>query len=132
MASTSSSNIIQTAPSSASSSSFSNPQGKYEIFISFRGADTRNNFTNHPYNALIDKGIFTFRDNEKLEFGKPISSELLHTIETSRMVVVILSINYASSSWCWEKLTKIVECMKEQRMRVLPVFYHLDPSFVWV
>jgi hypothetical protein len=130
MASTSSSNIIQTAPSSTSFSSFSKPQWKYEVFISFRGADTRNNFTDHLYNALVDKGIVTFRDDEELEIGRPISPELLHAIETSRMAVVILSINYASSSWCLEELAKIVECMKERGMRVLPVFYHLDPSLV--
>ncbi|XP_062158612.1 toll/interleukin-1 receptor-like protein [Alnus glutinosa] len=129
MASTSS-NIIQTAPCTPSSS-FSKPQSKYEVFLSFRGADTRNTFTDHLYHALDShKGIRTFRDDEDLEMGRPIKPELLDAIETSRMAVIILSSGYASSSWCLEELAKIIECMKERGMRVLPVFYHLDPRVV--
>jgi sugar phosphate isomerase/epimerase len=125
-----SSNIIQTAPSTPSSS-FSKPQSKYEVFLSFRGEDTRNTFTDHLYRALaFDKGIKTFRDDEELEMGSPIRPELLDAIETSRIAVIILSRNYASSWWCLEELANIVECMKERGMRVLPVFYHLDPSVV--
>ena len=62
-------------------SSSSTAQWKYDVFISFRGEDTRNNFMDHLYNALIVKGINTFRDDEKLERGKPISLELLKAIE---------------------------------------------------
>ena len=36
----------------------------------------------------------------------------------------------ASSSWCFEELAKIVECMKEGRLIILPIFYHVDPSHV--
>jgi DNA invertase Pin-like site-specific DNA recombinase len=129
MASTSS-NIIEIAPSTPSSS-FSKPQSKYEVFLSFRGKDTRNTFADHLYHALdFYKGIRTFRDDEDLEIGRPIKQELLDAIETSRMAVIVLSSDYASSSWCLEELAKIVECMKERGMRVLPVFYHLDPSVV--
>jgi hypothetical protein len=45
------SNIIQTAPSTPSSS-FTKPQFKYEVFLGFRGKDTRNAFTDHLYHAL--------------------------------------------------------------------------------
>ena len=127
MASTS--DTQSTAPSTLSSS-FPKPQWKYEVFLSFRGEDTRYSFTDHLYDALVDKGIVTFRDDEELEMGRPIKPELLDAIETSRMAVIILSRNYASSSWCLEELAKIVECMKEGGMRVLPVFYYLDPSVV--
>ena len=37
---------------------------------------------------------------------------------------------YASSSWCLEELAKIVECMKEGGLIILPIFYHVDPSHV--
>ena len=46
------------------------------------------------------------------------------------MAVIILSTNYASSTWCLDELVKIVECMTERGMSVLPIFYHLDPSEV--
>ncbi|XP_059453463.1 TMV resistance protein N-like [Corylus avellana] len=110
----------QTAPSPPES------LWEYDVFLSFRGGDTRNNFTDHLYTALRDKEIVTFRDTEGLDAGKPIL-ELLNAIEKSRMAVVILSENYASSTWCLEELAKIIECMDAGRMRVFPIFYHVDP-----
>ena len=103
---------------------------KYQVFISFRGSDTRKKFTSHLYEALKRNGITTFRDDESLERGEFISPELLRAIEESRFAVVIFSKNYASSSWCLTELTKIVECMDEKKLTVLPVFHDVDPSDV--
>ena len=114
----------QTASSSSSSS------WKYDVFLSFCGVDTRKNFTGHLYTALEQKGILTFKDDEKLERGKYISSELLKAIEESKYAIIVLSTNYAFSQWCLIELVKIVECMKETKLTVLPVFYHVDPSDV--
>ena len=36
----------------------------YEVFLSFKGEDTRYNFTDHLYAALYQKGIRTFRLDE--------------------------------------------------------------------
>ena len=111
-------------------SSSSTVQREYDVFISFRGEDTRNNFMDHLYNALIGKCINTFRDDEKLERGKPISLELLKAIEESRFAVVILSKDYASSPWCLDELAKIIACKEDMGMIVLPVFHHVEPSDV--
>ncbi|XP_030936579.1 TMV resistance protein N-like [Quercus lobata] len=92
--------------------------------------DTHNNFTYHLYAALQRSGIFTFRDNERLESGKSISPELLKAIEESRISIVILSKNYASSTWCLDELAKIIQRMKVMGMIVLPIFYNVDPSDV--
>ena len=121
-----------TSPSSTSSSysSSSCPRWKYDAFLSFCGVDTRKNFTDHLYTALKQKGIITFRDDEKLERGKYISSELLKAIEESKYAIVVLSTNYAFSRWCLIELAKIVKSMKETGLTVLPVFYHVDPSDV--
>ena len=100
------------------------------MFLSFRGEDTRYNFTDHLYAALIRKGIFTFRDDEKLERGKSISQELLKAIQESRFVIVILSTDYASSTWCLAELAEIVRCMKKMGLVILPVFYGVNPSDV--
>ena len=116
--------------SSSSSPSSSTHRWKYDVFLSFRGKDTRYSFTDHLHNALIQKGIFTFRDDEELETGKPISPELLKAIEESRFAIVILSENYASSAWCLDELVEIVRCMKERQMEVVPVFYLVNPSSV--
>ena len=106
-----------------------NIRWKYDVFLSFRG-DTRNNFTDHLYAHLQRKGILTFKDEEKLERGKPISRELLKAIDESRFAIVILSRNYASSTWCLDELAKIIQRMKENKMIVIPIFYDVDPSDV--
>ncbi|KAL4594405.1 hypothetical protein ACB092_12G018100 [Castanea dentata] len=113
--------------SPSSSSSFT-PRWKYDVFLSFRGEDTRKNFTGHLYLALKQKGIFTFRDDEELERGKSISPELSKAIEESRLAIVIFSTNYASSTWCLDELAKIIGCVKETGMTVLPIFYNVNPS----
>ena len=116
--------------SSLSSFSSTTPCWKYDVFLSFRGEDTRNAFTDHLYEALKKKGIITFRDEEKLKMGKSVSLELFKAIEDSRIALVLLSKNYASSTWCLDELGKIIDCMKEKGMVVLPVFYDVDPSDV--
>ncbi|CAL9020276.1 unnamed protein product [Prunus brigantina] len=75
------------------------------------------------------RGIKTFKDDHELEIGTPISSELIKAIEESTLAIVVLSPNYASSSWCLDELTKILQCMKSKGT-ILPVFYHVDPSDV--
>ncbi|KAL4599161.1 hypothetical protein ACB092_11G107700 [Castanea dentata] len=106
------------------------PRWKYDVFLSFRGEDTRNSFTDHLYDALQRKGIYTFRDEEELDKGKSISLNLLKAIEESRFAIIILSRNYVSSTWCLDELANIVRCMKEKGLIILPVFYHVNPSDV--
>ncbi|KAL4594401.1 hypothetical protein ACB092_12G017700 [Castanea dentata] len=114
----------------ASSSSSPTHRLTYEVFLSFRGEDTRNGFTSHLYTALDQKGIYTFIDDKKLERGKSISPTLMKAIKESRFAVVILSKNYASSTWCLEELEEIIGCITKTGMTVLPIFYYVDPSDV--
>ena len=55
--------------STQKASSSSTPNWKYDVFLSFRGEDTRNSFTDHIYAALKQKGIEVFRDEENLRQG---------------------------------------------------------------
>ena len=100
---------------------------KYDVFLNFRGEDTRNTFTSHLYSALKQSGFSTFMDDEKLERGECIALDLLRAIEESRFCIVVLSKNYASSTWCLDELVKIIECKKHTELRVSPVFYYVDP-----
>ncbi|KAM3691108.1 hypothetical protein ACJW31_09G170600 [Castanea mollissima] len=116
--------------SSSSLFSSSTPLWKYDVFLNFRGKDTRNSFVDLLYAALKQKGIETFKDEEKLEIEKSIAPALLKAIEESRSAIVILSKNYASSTWCLDELVKIIGCMKEKKMMIFPIFYDVDPSDV--
>nr|AEE43925.1 TIR-NBS-LRR resistance protein muRdr1A [Rosa multiflora] len=102
---------------------------KYDVFLSFRGEDTRKGFTGYLYHELQRRGIRTFRDDPQLERGTAISPKLHTAIEQSRFAIVVLSPNYASSTWCLLELSKILECM-EERGTILPIFYEVDPSHV--
>ncbi|KAM7465503.1 hypothetical protein LguiB_013065 [Lonicera macranthoides] len=108
---------------------------KYDVFLSFRGEDTRKTFVHHLYSALHQRGIFTFRDDERLERGKSIALELLKAIELSRFAIVVFSKNYASSSWCLDELAKIMDCHNNNNNKymaaqftVIPIFYDVQPS----
>ena len=108
--------------------SSSTPQWDYDVFLSFKGEDTRNGFTGHLYQALCDNGINTFIDND-LQRGEEISGELVQAIKSSMISIIIFSQNYAFSSWCLEELVEILNC-KQNGQLVLPVFYKVDPSEV--
>ncbi|BFG15731.1 hypothetical protein CerSpe_020040 [Prunus speciosa] len=114
---------------SSSSASFTN-SWKNQVFLSFRGEDTRHNFTDHLYSALCQQGINTFRDDDELRRGEEISSALLTAIEESKISVVVFSKNYASSKWCLDELVKILDCKESNQQLVLPVFYKVNPSDV--
>ncbi|WKA11595.1 hypothetical protein VitviT2T_029076 [Vitis vinifera] len=109
---------------------FSSSQKSYDVFLSFRGDDTRNNFTAHLLQELRTKGINTFFDEDKLEKGRVISPALITAIENSMFSIIVLSENYASSRWCLEEMVKILECNRSKEERVLPIFYNVDPSDV--
>ncbi|XP_040366644.1 disease resistance protein RUN1 isoform X2 [Rosa chinensis] len=106
------------------------PDYTYDVFLSFRGEDTRRTFTDHLYAALVRAGVRTFRDAEGLRRGENIAEDLVEIIQGCRISLIVFSENYADSSWCLEELVQIMECRKTQRQRVFPIFYHVDPSHV--
>nr|KYP59349.1 TMV resistance protein N [Cajanus cajan] len=101
----------------------------HDIFLSFRGEDTRWNFTSHLYEALNKEKVKTYIDDQ-LKKGDEISPALIKAIEDSRVSIVIFSENYASSKWCLGELSKIMECREESGQVVIPVFYMVDPADV--
>ncbi|KAI9119755.1 hypothetical protein K1719_009144 [Acacia pycnantha] len=117
------------AASSSSSSSSSVPPKKHDVFLSFRGEDTRRTITSHLFTALCQRGIRTYIDNE-LRKGDDISDALTQAIKDSSIAVVIFSENYASSKWCLTELIQILWCKEVQGQLVIPVFYQIDPSHV--
>jgi hypothetical protein len=102
---------------------------QWQIFLSFRGDDTRLSFTGFLYDALCQGGFNTFMDDGGgLQNGDQISSSLSNAIEASRLSIVVLSEKYASSSWCLDELAKILECKQLKNQLVWPIFYKVEPS----
>ncbi|KAL6269142.1 hypothetical protein ACE6H2_026053 [Prunus campanulata] len=120
----------QRASTSRTSAEWAPPRWKHDVFLSFRGEDTRRGFISHLDRALAYwQAMRTFKDDQELDVGAPISPELLTAIEESYLAIIVLSPNYASSTWCLVELSKILECMEDTK-RILPIFYDVDPSDV--
>ncbi|XP_056165227.1 disease resistance protein RUN1-like [Syzygium oleosum] len=123
----------------ASTSSFMSPiptdvgSGQYDVFLSFRGSDTRKAFTDHLYHSLIKAGtvpVCVFRDDNSIPIGKEFGSQILDAITRSNISIPIISENYASSKWCLRELIHIMDCKKSTSHIVLPIFYKVAPSDV--
>ncbi|KAL5134091.1 TMV resistance protein N [Glycine soja] len=115
----------------SSSSSFSKPKSQwtYDVFINFRGEDTRRSFVCHLNCALSKAGVKTFLDEENLHKGMKLD-ELMTAIEGSQIAIVVFSKSYTESTWCLRELEKVIECNETYGQSVLPVFYNIDPSVV--
>ncbi|KAM7469073.1 hypothetical protein LguiA_007256 [Lonicera macranthoides] len=122
---------VEAAASSSSSSAEDHHirRCKYDVFLSFRGEDIRKTFVDHLYSALVRSGIYTFKDDERLETGESISPALLKAIKESSFAVVVFSKNYTSSRWCLDELVKIMECSSKspKGQTVIPIFYDIKP-----
>ncbi|CAN1746457.1 Disease resistance protein RUN1 [Linum perenne] len=114
----------------SSSSSVPGYTGEWEfdVFVCFRGKDTRGVFTSHLAGHLREQGIRVFTD-DKLERTEDIG-ELLSILARSAISVVIFSENFAESTWCLDEVATIAERMEHFGHRVLPVFYRVNPDDV--
>ncbi|XP_010492774.1 PREDICTED: putative disease resistance protein At4g11170 isoform X1 [Camelina sativa] len=114
---------------SSSSSLLAPSQRSYDVFPSFSGQDVRRNFLSHLLGEFNRKGINTFVDNQ-IRRTESIGPELVQAIRASRIGIVILTKNYASSRWCLDELLEIMECRTTTGLKVMPIFYEMNPSDV--
>ncbi|XP_062144699.1 cysteine-rich receptor-like protein kinase 29 isoform X2 [Alnus glutinosa] len=118
------------SPMAPTATTPSSSKFRWDVFLSFRGVDTRNNFIDHLYTSLVQEGIRAFQDEEKLPRGETISAGLLNAIKESRIFIVVFSKNFASSCWCLDELVEIMSHRETTGRTLLPIFYHIKPSDV--
>ena len=112
-----------------SSSSYRAPDDYvYDVYLGFSGVDTGMNFTDHLYHALTKAGFRTCRYDELILNGEDLYSNILQAIQGSRIFLIVLSKNYASSPWCLGELVKILQCRRRSNQMVVPIFYDVSPS----
>ncbi|KAF8029100.1 hypothetical protein BT93_E1694 [Corymbia citriodora subsp. variegata] len=123
--------ILADAASPGTESTNHGPSGtKYEVFLSFRGPDTRATFTDSLYHTLLDKGISVFIDKQGIDVGEEIGPEIFQAIDDSKICIPIFSRDYASSSWCLRELEHMMQRRKTNELEVMPIFYDVEPSDV--
>ncbi|XP_039164269.1 toll/interleukin-1 receptor-like protein [Eucalyptus grandis] len=107
-------------------------RGEYNVFLNFRGEDTRHGFTDFLYNDLNAAGVHVFRDEEKLPIGEVISEELKQAIKNTRIYIPIFSETYASSKWCLRELKLMIDNVfeSEDKKSILPIFFHVESDDV--
>ncbi|CAI9269272.1 unnamed protein product [Lactuca saligna] len=103
---------------------------KYDVFVSFRGADTRYSFSDHLNHALVDSNITTFFYDEEVQRGVDLYPEIMSAIKGSKASLIVLSKNYAKSVWCLDELVQILEQHMTSNHIVVPIFYHVEPIHV--
>lgn len=104
---------------------------QYDVFLSFRGTDTRRGIVSHLHNAFLDRGIDdVFKDDDTLEIGDSISEEIKEGIRNSKFAIAVISANYVSSTWCLDELQLIMDLHKKHQLVAVPIFYDVDTSDV--
>ncbi|XP_042483766.1 disease resistance protein Roq1-like [Macadamia integrifolia] len=102
----------------------------YDVFINFRGEDTRNNCVGHLYMALKDRGIDAFIDSKDLWKGENIWRKLVEALEVSDFSIAVLSERYTESKWCLEELAQMLECHRTNNQIIFPIFFKVKTSDV--
>ncbi|XP_039165792.1 TMV resistance protein N-like [Eucalyptus grandis] len=107
-------------------------RGEYQVFLNFRGPDTRYGFTDFLYHGLVDAGVHVFRDYEELRVRDVIGGELLQAIDNSILYIPIFSQTYASSKWCLREIAHIVDSVSKSdgKKSILPIFFRVEPESV--
>jgi hypothetical protein len=95
---------------------------KHDVFLGyFNKEGTTNSFVYNLYQALVDKRINTFiKHNDEIR-------ACIEEIEDSRMSIVVLCKNYASSASCLDELVKITE---NKSRNVSAIFYKVEPTVI--
>lgn len=112
----------QMKESSPSLSGLTSPSTEHDVYISFKPTDTRI-FVDHLRTAFSLAGIPTFYHS-----SQPETEEISPEIKASKVIIVVLSLNYASSRWCLDELVEILRLNRAGAHEMIPVCYHIDPT----
>ncbi|KAI6706383.1 hypothetical protein NL676_009345 [Syzygium grande] len=114
----------------SSSTPLSSSGFKRDVFLNFRGSDTRKGITDQLCSMLTDAGITFFRDDENLYAGEEIEPKIKEAIQQSRISIAIFSKDYASSKSCLMELIEMWECRESKGQTIIPIFYDVSPMDV--
>ncbi|EOA14869.1 hypothetical protein CARUB_v10028195mg [Capsella rubella] len=101
---------------------------QYQVFINFRGVKLRDGFLGFLVDALLKENVNVFIDDHELR-GRDLD-HLFKRIEESRVALTIFSKNFTESRWCLDELSKIKECVEQESLIVIPIFFKMKTDDV--
>lgn len=105
-------------------------EDRYDVFLSFSGADTRYNFTDFLNRDLNNAGICVFMDDGKIEVGDEISEKIVQGIHNSKIYIPIISRTYPHRKWCLIELAHMMKNVSKGGKKIFPIFYKVEPGDV--
>ncbi|KAH7430950.1 hypothetical protein KP509_08G021600 [Ceratopteris richardii] len=99
---------------------------EYDVFICHRG-ETKRNFVSVLGGMLRSKGITCFVDY-RMPTGNDVQLEINGAIEKSKVFIVVLSPDFAGSTWCLDEIGEIMRIrdLRGTPRKVIPVFYDVQ------
>ncbi|XP_014516026.1 disease resistance protein RLM3-like [Vigna radiata var. radiata] len=108
------------------SSSYKLPQN-YDVLINFIGEDINRKFVSHLNSALSTVGLTTFLLHPNAVKSSHIQQPILGQCW---IAIVVFTQTYSQSAWCLNQLQQIIKWHQTYRLKVLPVYYEIQPSDV--
>ncbi|KAH7431131.1 hypothetical protein KP509_08G031300 [Ceratopteris richardii] len=90
---------------------------EYDVFICHRGPETKRNVVSVLSGMLRSSGATCFVDY-RMDMGRHVESEIDATIQSSRVFIVVLSPDFATSKWFLDEIVKIMSIQDTQRSAV--------------
>lgn len=100
----------------------------YQVFISHRGPDTKNNLASLIYHRLKRDRLHVFLDKHEIPLGVRISSAIVSAIQSASVHIAIMSPGYADSVWCLDELSQMMESSKNHESAIIAVFYDVEAA----
>ncbi|XP_076925371.1 putative serine/threonine-protein kinase PBL28 isoform X2 [Bidens hawaiensis] len=99
----------------------------HDVYICFRQRDPECHVVDDICAALHQGDISTYKDEVTLSRNE---LTLLKAITRSRLFVIFFTKKFAVNSWYLDEVANIIECMREKRQLILPVFLNVSRSDV--
>ncbi|XP_019089585.1 PREDICTED: probable disease resistance protein RPP1 isoform X2 [Camelina sativa] len=116
------------SPSSVPPSS-SSQKWIHDVFLSFCGEDVRREFVSHILKEFQRQEITPPFIGSESKGGVFNGHELIiRAIRGSKIMIIVVSKDYASSKWHLDEMVEIMKCREESDQTVMVIFYKVDPS----
>lgn len=97
-----------------------------KLFFSYshKDEDLRNELETH-LSPLQRQGVIETWHDRRIPAGKEFGSEISHHLETSQIILLLVSPYFIASDYCYEaEMTRAIELHESGQARVIPVILH--------